>query len=185
MVGRNRRFAGNFVGSMAVLAGVGAVSLGLPALDQAIPAQRPVPADRPLAVGLGVSVQPPPGASLDATGTDAFGNTVLLVVGGVRYRLKARTHTGTLSEAAARLRAAVDRNVSQVTFGQEQDTATAAGVPGRAAEFATPAGVGRYAVFVAGGVSAEVIVQGQPENVKRIDRDLDVSIASITFGPPR
>src|SRR5262245_51234777 len=122
MVGQNRRFAGNLIGSAAVLAGVGALSVGLPALDRTIPAQRPVPADRPLTVGLGVTVRPPPGASLDATGTDTFGNTVLLVVGGVRFRLAAHPHAGTLGEAAARLRASVTRNVSQVAFGLAQDT---------------------------------------------------------------
>src|SRR5262245_26450811 len=89
---------GNLWRSLALLGVVTAFGVGLPALDRAVPAARPVPVDRAYPVGAGVSVVPPAGAELDVTGTrpGADRGTVLFLLGGVRYAITVLPFTGGL-----------------------------------------------------------------------------------------
>src|SRR5256885_3226145 len=92
--------------SLGVLAVVGTVAFGLPAIDRAVPGTRPVPPDQAYVVGGGVSVIPPPGAVLDVTRTRPRTDrgSALFVLGAVRYAVLVSPYTGDLTAAADRLR---------------------------------------------------------------------------------
>ena len=47
--------------SLGVVAVVGTIAFGLPAIDRAVPANRSVPLDRPYRVGGGIALVPPAG----------------------------------------------------------------------------------------------------------------------------
>src|SRR5690349_5231214 len=101
-----RRQVVNLLGSLAVAAALAGLAVGLPALDRALPADRPVRHDRPYLIGGGVTVVPPRGAVIDVTGTRPGddGGTVLFRLGPVRYAIVVRPFDGTLVTAATRLR---------------------------------------------------------------------------------
>src|SRR3954462_10326963 len=90
------------LGLVAVLA---ALAFGLPALNNALPSERPVRSDVPYRIADGVTVVPPRGAVLDVTGTRPSGvqGTVLFRIGPVRYLISAQPFDGDLDAAAARL----------------------------------------------------------------------------------
>ena len=97
---------GNALASLAVVALVAVVALGLPLLDRSLSASRTVAAGVRIAVGGGVSVVPPPGATLDVSRTrpgDRRGTT-LFVLGPIRYAVVVAPYSGTLAEATTRLR---------------------------------------------------------------------------------
>src|SRR5688500_6327041 len=105
-MGRTGGWFANLLGSLAVLMAAGAIAVGLPALDRALPAARPVPADRPYLVGGGVSLVPPRGALIDVTKTRPGRDrgAVLFLVGAVRFVVVAAPFPASLDAAAARLR---------------------------------------------------------------------------------
>src|SRR5512144_431928 len=97
-------FLRNALASLAVLAVVGLIAFGIPALNRALPAGRAVPAG-PYDVGGGVTFVPPNGATVDVTGTRpaADRGTALFLVHGVRVAVVVSPYPGTLDAAAARL----------------------------------------------------------------------------------
>src|SRR3954447_20803761 len=135
----------NLLGALAVAAALGGLGFGLPAVDRAMPAERPVRHDRPYLIGGGVTVLPPRDAVLDVTGTRPGDNegTVLFRLGPVRYSIVVRPFDGTLDTAATRLRQRItDTSGYQVT-GSQLTIATAEGLAGIQGGYTAPGRGGR------------------------------------------
>ncbi|HEX4247528.1 MAG TPA: hypothetical protein VH008_06650, partial [Pseudonocardia sp.] len=150
----------------------------------ALPAQRPVPADRPMALGaLPVTVVPPPGARLDATQTRPRADTVQFLVGDVEYWLRASEYTGSLSELADRARRTREAELGFVSMEPDRAATTRQGAEGRQAGFVLAASTGHSAVFVADGIAVWVDVRGTPDEMARHSASIEASVATLTIGP--
>jgi hypothetical protein len=151
----------NLAGSIGVLCTVAGLAVGLPALDRALPAQRPI-GNGTYPVGGGVTVTPPPDARLDVTLTrpgDTRGTAVFLV-GSVRYVIVVTPFQGTLPEATERLRRKITAVRGHEITGQQFPVSTATGLAGVQGTYAAPGRGGRYLVFAGDGVAIEVTVAG-------------------------
>ncbi|GAA4595595.1 hypothetical protein BJY16_001723 [Actinoplanes octamycinicus] len=160
--------------ALLLVAILAALSLGLPALDRAVPSQRAVPSGEPYRVGAGVTVLPPAGATLDVTGTrpgDDRG-TALFRLGRVRYSIVVQPFDGDLTAAAVRLRQRITGNSGYQVTGTQLAVSTAGGLAGLQGGYTAGDRGGRYAVFVAHGLSVEVTVSGA-------DLDLDHTLPAI------
>lgn len=165
-----------------MLAAVGALSLGLPAIDRAVPAERLLPIAQPLAVGDGVTIRPPPGTVIDARGTVPSIDRVHLVTHGVDYRVQIVDHAGSLSALAADLRRQVAATSGQQALGLEVDVRTTAGVPGRAAQFTGVDGRGGwYAAYLYGHTGAYVVVTGTEADLVAYGDEIRDSLATLRF----
>ena len=165
--------------STGILVLIGMLAFGLPAVNAALPAARPVPVDQPYALGHGVTVVPPPRAQLDVT-TSVPGRT-LFVLGGVRYLLVVAQFEGTLREAAAQVRQKITANRGYQVTGTETDTTTSQGVPGRQGGYTSPGRDGRYAVFLHAGTSVQVTIAGADLELRPALPALTASVASLVF----
>ena len=168
----------NLAGSIGVLCTVAGLAFGLPALDRALPAQRPA-GDGPYPVGGGVTVTPPPGARLDVTLTrpgDTRGTAVFLV-GEVRYVVVVTPFDGSLPEATERLRRKIKRG-HEIT-GKEMPVRTASGLDGVEGTYAAPGRAGRYLVFRAGDVAIEVTVAGSAPALRTALAAIEASTRTI------
>src|SRR5437870_13759345 len=144
--------------SLGVLAVVGTVAFGLPAIDRAVPGTRPVPPDQAYVVGGGVSVIPPPGAVLDVTRTRPRTDrgSALFVLGAVRYAVLVSPYTGDLTAAADRLRHRLHDAGGFLPAGPARPVATGAGIAGLAGDLSGPGDrAGRYAVYLLGRLVVE------------------------------
>jgi hypothetical protein len=181
MARTTRRELTNLLGALGVVAILAGLAFGLPAVDRALPAERPVSADQPYPVGAGVTVVPPPGATVDVTGTrpgDDAG-TVLFRLGAVRYAIVVRPFRGDLQAAAARLRRRITgTNGYQVTGGQLA-VATAGGIAGLQGGYTAPGRGGRYAVFVADGLAIEVTIGGGELDLGRTLPQIEASTRTL------
>ena len=121
---------GNVAGCAAVLAAVGALSFGLPAINHQIPPQRSISATAAYGVGLGVKVTPPSNTVVDARGTAPATNVVLFVRNGVEYKVQAFPYAGTVASLAAALRDAVAHSRGAQAIGTIVPVFTARGVAG-------------------------------------------------------
>src|SRR5262245_11808721 len=169
--------------SLALLAVVAAFGVGLPALDRAVPAARPVPIGQAYPVGAGVTVVPPAGAELDVTRTRpaADRGTVLFLLGGVRYAITVLPFTGGLDAAVADLQQRITAVRGYRVYGPVTPVRTAAGVAGLRGGYSSPGRVGRYEVFLAGGTAAQVTIAGADPDLSATLNDLQASVASLTF----
>jgi hypothetical protein len=174
VAGRRRLLA-----CVAVIAGVAALALGLPALAGAIPPQRAVPAEVRLDVGAGVSVVPGERTSLDARGTSPSENTVLLEIGGVNYRIQAEAFDGTLAELNDAARRIVADQRGPQALGRETEIRTDQGVRGIAGRFAGADGGGWYQVYASGGVGVIVLVTGSDAALVAHADDVDRVLATL------
>lgn len=180
-----RRQLTNLLGALSLVLALAGLALGLPALDRALPADRPVPTDRPYAIGGGVTVVPPPGARIDVTETrptqDA--GTVLFRLGPVRYLITVRRFDGDLGAAAGRLRQRITGTTGYQVTGTELTIATGSGLAGRQGGYSGPGRGGRYAVFVADGRTIEVTVSGADLDLGRILPAIDASTRTLRYDP--
>jgi hypothetical protein len=178
-----RRRQRNLWWSLAVLATVAAVGVGLPAVNAAVPAARAVPGDRPYLIGGRVSVRPPPNAAIDVTKTRPGSDrgTVLFVVGGIRYLIVVSPFGGTLPEAGAQLRRKIAANRGYQVTGAQAHTRTARGVAGVQGGYSSPGRIGRYAAFLSGGTDVEVTIAGADLALRTGLPALTESMASIEF----
>jgi hypothetical protein len=185
-MGRRGGVLANLLGSLAVLLTAGAIALGLPALDRALPAARPVPAGRPYPVGGGVSLVPPPGALLDVTKTRPGRDrgTVLFLVGPVRFVVVVMPSAGSLTDAAGRLRQKITSSRGYQVTGIEGAVTTGTGLGGRGGGYTAPGRTGRYSVFLIGGTAIEVTVSGTRADVGGALADIDASMNTITYARP-
>ncbi|WP_250000704.1 hypothetical protein [Actinoplanes sp. M2I2] len=177
----NRRQLTNLLGALGVVATLGGLAFGLPAIDRSLPAERAVPDGRPYPVGAGVTVVPPRGATVDVTGTrpgDSEG-TVLFRLGPVRYAIAVRPFRGDLAAAAERLRKRiVDTTGYQVTSAQ-LTVGTAGGLAGLQGGYTAPGRGGRYAVFVDGGLTIEVTISGNDLDLGRSLPQIEASTRTL------
>ncbi|WP_203837140.1 hypothetical protein [Winogradskya humida] len=169
-----RRQLTNLLGACGVVAALGGLAFGLPALNHALPSERPVRSDRPFEIGGGVFVTPPPGASIDLTVTRPAEDTgkVLFRLGTVRYLITVEPYDGSLSAAVARLRQRIIGNSGYQVTGPDLMVATIGGLQGLQGGYSGPGRGGRYAVFVADGHTIEVTVSGA-------DLDLGPTLSAI------
>jgi hypothetical protein len=178
-----KRLLLNLLSSIAVAATVAAIGIGLPAINSEIPAARPAPPGR-FAVGAGVSVVPPPGSGLDATKTrpGPINGTALFVIGSVRYAVVVTPFDGTLAQAVHRLQVKISGNPGYQVVGGQKPIRTSAGVPGAQGMYSSPGRDGRYAVFLADGVAAEVTVAGNGVELHQVMPQVQASIVTLAFG---
>ena len=174
-----RHEARNLAWSLGILAVLGSLAVGLPAVNAALPADRPVPVGRPYPLGSGVTVVPPPTARLDVTAS-VPGRTRFLL-GGVRYLLVVAPFDGTLEDAAAQLRQKITANRGYQVTGPETSTTTGHGVPGRQGGYTSPGRDGRYAVFLAHGVAVEITIAGADLELRPLLAALTASVASLDY----
>jgi hypothetical protein len=181
-----RRQLKNLLGALSLVLALAALALGLPALNQALPADRPVPTDRPYAVGGGVTVVPPPGARIDVTETrpDDDAGTVLFRLGPVRYLITVRRFDGDLTAAADGLRQRLTGTAGYQVTGTELTIATGSGLAGLQGGYTGPGRGGRYAVFVADGRTIEVTVSGADLDLGRTLPAIDESTRTLRYDPP-
>jgi hypothetical protein len=178
-----RRLLRNLWASLAIAAIVALIGFGLPLVNDLLPALRPVSAAGAYAIAAGVTIRPPGGATLDVTQTQPGprAGEVLFELGPVRYAVVVTPFTGTLTEAAARLRRKItDTRRDQVAAG-ETSASTAQGVAGRQGSYASPGRLGQYAVFVDRGLSVEITVAGRGSDLARVLPAVAVSIRSLAF----
>ncbi len=138
------------------------LAFGLPAIDRALPAERPVRADQPYPVGAGVTVIPPPGATHRRHRHPARrrrGHGSVPARRGA-YAIAVRPFDGDLETAAARLRQRITGTSGYQVTGAQLTVATAGGLAGLQGGYTAPGRGGRYAVFVADGLTIEVTISG-------------------------
>jgi hypothetical protein len=164
---------------LAILAALGALAFGLPAVNAAIPAAQTVATDRPYRLGDGVTVAPPARAQLDVTRSGR--GTTLFVRGGVRYQIVVAASAGSLADAAAQVRHKITANRGYQVAGVETPTRTDQGIPGRQGGYTSPGRNGRYAVFLAHGVAVQVTIAGADLDLRAALPELTASVDSIRF----
>ena len=176
-----RRQLTNLLGALGVTATLGGLAFGLPAVDRALPAQRPVRSDEPYVIGGGVSVVPPPGATIDVTGTrpgDDQG-TVLFRLGPVRYAVVVRPFAGDLASAAEGLRRRITGTSGYQVTGAQLAVNTIDGLAGLQGSYAAPGRGGRYAVFVVEGLTIEVTISGADLDLGRTLPRIEASTRTL------
>jgi hypothetical protein len=180
------RLLRNVLWSLAVLAILSGLGLGLPALNGAIAAAQPVPAGVAYYIGAGVSLVPPAGAQVDVTKTapTATQGSALFLLGGVRYTVRAAPFSGRLDEAVAQLRVRVTATRGYQVTGPETSVSTSAGVAGRQGGYTSPGGQGHYSAFLAAGTAVQVTFAGGDLELHDSLAALEASVSSITFGRP-
>ncbi|XVU25616.1 hypothetical protein ACQPZJ_00710 [Actinoplanes sp. CA-054009] len=176
-----RRELMNLVGAVGVVATLAGLAYGLPALDRSLPAQRAVRSDEPYQVGAGISVVPPAGATIDVTGTRPGENegTVLFRLGPVRYAIAVRPFRGDLDAAASRLRKRITNTAGYQVTGAQLAVSTAGGLSGVQGGYTAPGRGGRYAVFVADGLTIEVTISGNDLDLGRTLPQIEASTRTL------
>jgi len=181
-----RRELTNLLGALGVVAILGGLAYGLPALDRALPAERPVVAGAAYPVGAGVTVVPPDGATLDVTGTRPGGGsgTALFRLGAVQYAIAVRPFDGDLETAADRLRRRITGTPGYQVTGAQLQVDTAAGLNGIQGGYTAPGRGGRYAVFVDDGLTIEVTISGADLDLGRTLPRIEASTRTLRHDGP-
>jgi hypothetical protein len=171
----------NLLGSLGVAGALAGLAYGLPAIDRALPAQRPVRTDEPYPVGAGVSVRPPAGATVDLTATRPGNDqgAVLFRLGQVRYAIAVRPFDGDLPTAAERLRQRITGTAGYQVTGMQLTVNTAGGLTGLQGGYTAPGRGGRYAVFVTGGLTIEVTIAGADLDLGRTLPQIEASARTL------
>jgi hypothetical protein len=167
------------VWSLGIVALLGGLAFGLPAVNAALPAGHAVPAEQPYPLGSGVTVRPPAGAQLDVTKSGP--GSTLFVLGGVRYLLVVAAFPGTLVQAVDQLRHRITANRGYQVTGAEAPISTDQGVTGRQGGYTSPGRNGWYAVFLTRGIEVQVTMAGADLDLRSALPALTASVASIRF----
>jgi hypothetical protein len=176
-----RRQLTNLLGALALVFTLAGLAIGLPILDSALPADRPVRTDEPYPIGGGVTVVLPRNAVLDVTGTrpgDTAG-TALFRVGPVRYAIAVRPFDGTLAAAANRMRQRITGTPGYQVTGGQLPVTTGSGLTGLQGGYTAPGRGGRYTVFLAGDVTIEVTVSGSELDLGRTLPEIEASTHTL------
>jgi hypothetical protein len=175
-----RRQLVNLAAALTMIGTLGGLAFGLPAVDRALPAERPAPTG-PYPIGAGVTVVPPAGAAVDVTRTrpGAHGGAALFVIGPVRYAVVVEPGGGSLDGAADRLRHKLAANPGYRLAGTDTPAVTSSGVAGRQGSYTSPGRDGRWTVFDAGGLAIEVTVSGAADDLARALPAVDASTRSL------
>jgi hypothetical protein len=160
---------------------------GLPMLDRAVPAERAVAAGEAYEVGAGVTIVPPPRATLDLTGTRPGRDrgTVLFRLGPVQYAIVVQPFAGDLTAAAVRLRQRITGTAGYRVTGTQLAASTAGGLPGLQGGYESGDRDGRYTVFVAHGFTIEVTVSGADDELDRALPAIETSTRTLRFAGRR
>ncbi|MBB5870837.1 hypothetical protein F4553_004216 [Allocatelliglobosispora scoriae] len=177
------RLLRNFAGSLTVLAVILGIAFGLPAINRMVPADLNAVGGKAYLVGGGVSVVPPLHAQVDASKTRpaADRGTVLFLVGPVRYVIVVAPFGGGIEDAAAKLRTKIESTRGYQVAGGEDSINTGSGLKGVGGGYTAPGRIGRYAVFLASGISIEVTVSGTEVGLSDEISAIEQSVASITY----
>jgi hypothetical protein len=180
----HRRLLRNLWASFAVAATIGAIGIGLPAINDSLASARPLPAGQTYEVAAGVALIPPLGAGLDVTKTEPgpHQGAALFVVGPVQYAVVVSPFDGTLDAAVARLRGKITSSHGYQIAGGEVPVVTQHGVTGRQGMYASSSRAGRYAVFVADGLAVEVTIAGNDIDLQHALAGIEASVRTISFG---
>jgi hypothetical protein len=157
-----RRQLTNLLGALGVVVTLAGLAFGLPALDRSLPSQRPVSSDQPYPIGAGVTVVPPPGSTVDLTGTrpGTQEGKALFRLGPVQYEIDVRPFDGDLMAAAERLRKRITGTPGYQVTGAQLGVTTAGGLAGVQGSYSAPGRGGRYAVYVDHGLTIEITISG-------------------------
>jgi hypothetical protein len=180
-----RRQLMNLLGAVGVVAVLAALAFGLPAVDRALPSQRPVRPGQPYPVGAGVTVVPPPAATVDLSRTrpgDLEG-MALFRLGPVRYTIAVRPFSGDLTMAAGRLRQRITGTSGYQVTGAQSTVRTADGLDGLQGGYTAPGRGGRYAVFVADGLTIEIMVGGTDLDLAQHLPEIEASTRTLRHDP--
>jgi hypothetical protein len=177
------RLLRNGLGSLAILGVIVAISVGLPAVDHALPASRPVTAGARYEIGARVSVVPPPGSMVDLTETRPGSNrgTALFLIGVIRYLVVVSPYQGDLDAAADRLRDKITSTRGYQVTGRESVVTTGSGLTGRQGGYTAPGRIGRYAIFVVDGLDIEVTVSGTDPALRAALDGIETSTRSLAY----
>ncbi|MEU4243799.1 hypothetical protein [Actinoplanes sp. NPDC026619] len=176
-----RRELMNLLGTFGVVAALAGLAFGLPAVDRALSAERPLQAGVAVDVGAGVTVVPPPGATLDVTGTrpgDSMGS-VFFRIGAVQYRIAVRPFEGDLETAAAQLRQRITGNRGYQVASAQLAVDTADGLAGLQGGYTAPGRGGRYAVFVGDRRTIEILISGNDLDLGRTLPQIEASTRTL------
>jgi len=178
-----RRQLANLFGALTLVAALAGLAVGLPAIDRALPSERPVSTDRPYPVGGGVTVLPPPGATVDLTGTRPGQDQgmVLFRLGPVKYAIMVQPYDGDLASAAERLRRRITGTPGYQVTGAQLAVASLGGLQGVQGGYTAPGRGGRYAVFVGHGRTIEVTVSGAELDLGRSLPSIEASTRTLRF----
>jgi hypothetical protein len=182
-----RRQLTDLLGALGVVATLAGLAIGLPLLDDALPADRPVRTDEPYPIGGGVTVVLPRDAVLDVTGTrpgDTAG-TALFRIGPVRYAIAVQPFDGTLEAAANRMRQRITGTPGYQVTGGELTITTGSGLAGRQGGYTAPGRGGRYTVFLAGDLTIEVTVSGSELDLGRTLPEIEASTRTLRTSAAR
>lgn len=173
----------NGLGSLTILAVIVFIAVGLPAVDRTLPASRPVAAGVPYWIGAGVSVVPPPDSHVDLTETrpGTSRGTALFLIGAVRYLVVVGPYSGSLENAAERLRNKITLTRGYQVAGRDSAVTTDGGLTGRQGGYTAPGRSGRYAVFVVDGLGIEVTVSGTDPQLRSALDTIEASTRSLVY----
>jgi hypothetical protein len=128
-----------------------------------------------------VTVVPPAGSTVDLTGTrpgDQEGKA-LFRLGPVRYAIEVRPFDGDLDTAADRFRKRITGTPGYQVTGSQLAVSTADGLAGVQGSYTAPGRGGRYAVYVADGLTIEVTVSGDDLDLSRDVRPIEASVRTL------
>jgi len=180
MAGASSAWRRNLAGCFAVAAGVAALSLGVPAIDRAIP-NATVSSTEPLQFADNASVVPPPDTTVDAKETSPEQGVVTMAVDGVRYRLTAEAFPGTLAQLADRVRAEIQNISGLQGLSPDQQVTSDSGVPGLQATFVAENRTGWYTVYLSNGTGVTAVVDGTDASVTSHRAALETSVRTVTI----
>ncbi|GAA1800630.1 hypothetical protein HC028_08850 [Planosporangium flavigriseum] len=168
----------NALYSLGILAVIAAITMGLPALDRALPRDRAVPLGVAYPVTDTVTVIPPPGALLDVSqtrpGRDS-GRAVFLV-GRVRFAILVSADRLTLDAAADRLRTRLRDGLGASAIATDEPAPAGA----RAGRFRAGPDHGWYAVRVFDATTVvDATASGPPGELTTVLPALRAAAASI------
>jgi hypothetical protein len=170
----------NLVGCLVVAAGVLALSLGVPAIDDALP-NATVSSTAPLEFAGNASVVPPPDATVVAEQTSPDQGVVTMAVDGVRYRLTAESFPGTLQQLADRIRAEVQNIAGIQAISPDQAVTSTSGIPGLQATFVAENRTGWYTVYLRAGTGVTAVVDGNDAGVTAHRAELETSVRTVAI----
>ncbi|WP_018349586.1 hypothetical protein [Longispora albida] len=169
----------NLLGTLAVLLVLLVMVVGLPVLNQAIPAERPVAVGAAIDIGHGVRLVPPPGAAMDTTRTLPKQGVLFLVLHGLDFRAEVKATSQSLEDSARRLRGRIQGQRGVQLAGDPREVVTASGVPGLRGAFSATGGDGLYAVYQRDNLAVQITVSGAslPDQVTAVE----TSMAGMVF----
>ncbi|MEV4533295.1 hypothetical protein AB0J82_05630 [Asanoa sp. NPDC049518] len=170
----------NLVGCIVVAAGVLGLSLGVPAIDRAIP-DATVSSTNPLEFADNASVVPPPDATVVSDQTSPDQGVVTMAVDGVRYRLSAESFPGTLQQLADRIRGVVQNVAGIQAISPDQPVTSNSGIPGLQATYVGENRTGWYTVYLSDGTGVTAVVDGNDAGVTEHRDELEASVRTVVI----